>query len=284
MISSASGLAGAGEPCACANEVVRQMSDSLTISLKGDSVGLGDLTEALDDFTAVLGEVERDVTGRRDIEWKLVALEHASATVGVTPVQPQGVLLDQRAEVIHAVVTGLGTLTERPDRPPHFNDRALVCTKRLAGRRNDRVSDVELVGAIESQPALRVSLTPRLVAHIDEIIGVSGYARGALEGRLETITIHGQHGFTIYDRYRTRGTRCICDAATFDAIRSLLGTRVLVYGQIGYNKSGEPRTIRVERFEALRTRDALPQAADIRGLYVGSSVPASEHGDYLREY
>ena len=260
------------------------MPDSLTISLKGDSVGLGDLTEALGDFTAVLGEVERDVTGRRDIEWKLAALERASATVGVTPVQPQGVLLDQRAEVIRAVVVGLGALTERPDRPPHFSDRALVCTRRLAGRRNGRVSDVVLVGTIDSHPALRVSLTPRLVAHIDELIGVSGYAIGALEGRLETITIHDQHGFTIYDRYRTRGTRCICDAETFDAIRSLLGTRVLVYGQIGYNKSGEPTTIRVERFEALRTRDALPQAEDLKGLYGGSSVTASEHADYLREH
>ena len=284
MISSASGLAGASEPCACANEAVSQMPDSLTFSLKGDSVGLGDLTEALGDFTAVLGEVERDVTGRRDIEWKLTALERASATVGVTPVQPQGVLLDQRAEVIRAVVAGLGTLTERPDRPPHFSDHALVCTRRLAGRRNGRVSDVVLVGAIESHPALRVSLTPRLVAHIDELVGVSAYAISALEGRLETITIHDQHGFTIYDRYRTRGTRCICDAETFDAIRSLLGTRVLVYGQIGYNKSGEPATIRVERFEALRTRDALPQAEDLRGLYAGSSVPASEHADYLREH
>ena len=81
MISSASGLAGTSEPCACANEAVSQMPDSLTISLKGDSVGLGDLTEALGDFTAVLGEVERDVTGRRDIEWKLAALEHASAAL-----------------------------------------------------------------------------------------------------------------------------------------------------------------------------------------------------------
>ena len=53
------------------------MPDSLTISLKGDSVGLDDLTEALGDFTAVLGEVERDVTGRRDIDWKLAALERA---------------------------------------------------------------------------------------------------------------------------------------------------------------------------------------------------------------
>ena len=148
MISSASGLAGASEPCA--NEAVSQMPDSLTISLKGDSVGLGDLTEALGDFTAVLGEVERDVTGRRDIEWKLTALERASATVGVTPVQPQGVLLDQRAEVIRAVVAGLGTLTERPGSAPAFQ-RSRTCLYQETCRAKERSCFLTLYWLVPSR-------------------------------------------------------------------------------------------------------------------------------------
>ena len=83
-------------------------------------------------------------------------------------------------------------------------------------------------------------------------LGVSEHAAGALEGRLETITIHGQNEFTIYDPLRRRGTRCICDADTLDAIRVLLGHRVLVYGDIGYNKGGEPIIIRVEPFQLRR--------------------------------
>ena len=83
-----------------------------------------------------------------------------------------------------------------------------------------------------------------MVAHVDEIIDVSGRASGALEGRLETITIHGQNAFALCDPLRRRETRCICDAVTLDAIRALLGHRVLVYGDIGYNKGGEPITNR----------------------------------------
>ena len=80
------------------------------------------------------------------------------------------------------------------------------------------------------------------------------------------------------------GRRCICDPETFDAIRLLLGKRVLVYGEIGYSKTGEPTTIRVERFESLRTTDVLPQAGEVRGIYAESPVSASDHADFLREH
>ena len=118
-----------------------------------------------------------------------------------------------------------------------------------------------------------------MAAHVDEIIGVSGHASGALEGRLATITIHGQNAFTIYDPLRRRGTRCICDADTLDDIRGLLGRRVLVYGDIGYNKGGEPITIRVEQFQLLRARDELPQPHDLRGMFAGSAVTASDRAE-----
>ena len=260
------------------------MPDCLSISLKGDSIDLPDLAEALGEFTSVLGEVEREVTGRRDIQWKVTALERASATVWVTPTQPRGTLLDQRVEVISALVGGLEGLVASPDRPRHFNDRALQSARRLARRRDGRITDVVLVGAFEDQPTIRVSLEMRMVLHIDEILGISGHAAGALEGRLETITIHDQHAFTIYDSLRSRGTKCICDQETFNAIGTLLGERVLVYGQIGYSKAGEPTTIRVERFELLRDMDALPQVEEIKGLYADSPVSPGDHADFLREH
>ena len=83
-----------------------------------------------------------------------------------------------------------------------------------------------------------------MAVHVDEIIDVSGCVSGALEGRLETITIHGQNAFALCDPLRRRATRCIWDADTLDAIRGLLRHRVLVYGDIGYNKGGEPVTNR----------------------------------------
>lgn len=68
-----------------------------------------------------------------------------------------------------------------------------------------------------------------------------------------------------------------------DEIRGLSGHRVLVYGDIGYNKDGKPIAIRVRQFQRLRTRDELPQSHDLRGAFANSAVAASDHADYLRE-
>ena len=56
-----------------------------------------------------------------------------------------------------------------------------------------------------------------------------------------------------------------------------------MYGDIGYNKGGEPITIRVEQFQLLRARDELPQSHDLRGMFAASAVTASDHADYLQE-
>ena len=136
-----------------------------------------------------------------------------------------------------------------------------------------------MTAAVQDESVKRASFGSRMAAHVDEITGVSGHASGAIEGRLETTTIHGQSAFTLYDPLRRRGTRCICDADTLDDIRGLLGHRVLVYGAIGYNKGGEPITIRVEQFQLLRARDELPQPHDLRGIFAESVVTASDPAD-----
>ena len=255
------------------------MRDSVSITLKGRSIGLSDLSDALLEIATVLAEVDQQVTGQRSIDWKVVQLERSSATVGVAPVYRQNQVFDQRAQVIAACVEGLQALRERPDRPEHFSDKALASAKRLARHVNGEVTAIAVTGAVENELVKRVSSGNRMAAHVDEIIGVSGHATGALEGRLETITVHGQNAFTIYDPLRRRGTRCICDADTLDAIRGLLGHRVIVYGDIGYNKGGEPITIRVEQFQLLRARDELPQPHDLRGIFAESAVTASDPAD-----
>lgn len=258
------------------------MSNSLSITLKGSSVGLSDLMNALRHFSTVLDEVDQQITGQRSMEWKLTKLHYSSAAVEVTPVPRQNDLFDQRAEVVAACASGIERLVERADRPPYFSDRALVSARSLAKLNRGDVTGVMLETALDNRPPARVLLGATIVEHVDEILGLSRHATGALEGRLETITIHDRNAFTIYDPLRSYGTRCICDAETLNVAHRYLGRRVLVYGEIGYNKDGEPSTIRVERFETLRPRDELPQSEDIRGLYVDSKTLDGGHADYLR--
>ena len=96
------------------------MPDSVSITLKGQSIGLSDLSEALVELATVLAEVDLQVTGQRSIEWKVVQLERSSATVGVAPVYRQNQVFDQRAQVIAACVEGLQALREKTGSPGAF--------------------------------------------------------------------------------------------------------------------------------------------------------------------
>ena len=48
------------------------MPHSVSITLKGDSIGLSDLSDALAELASVLAEVGQQVTGQRSIDWKVV--------------------------------------------------------------------------------------------------------------------------------------------------------------------------------------------------------------------
>ena len=113
------------------------MPDSVSITLKGQSIGLSDLSEALAELATVLAEVDLQVTGRRSIEWKVVQLERSSATVGVAPVYRQNQVFDQRAQVIAACVEGLQALRGKTE-PPGAFQRPGACLGETTGPTRER--------------------------------------------------------------------------------------------------------------------------------------------------
>ena len=258
------------------------MANSISIILKEASVDLSKLGPALDEFAILLKEVDRSLSGRQSVDWPIERLEKSSALVEVTPTHRGDDMFDSGPSIITACIDGLESLMNEPVRPAHFSDRALNSAKKLALMAEDEAA-VILVGNVENEQTRRVSVAPPLVANVDEIIGVVGHARGALEGRLETLTMHGGLGFTIYDPPQTRGIRCDCSGSMAEQLKDNWGARVLVYGNIGYNKAGDPISIRVESVECFKERDRLPQVEDIEGLLADDPIDTADLSVYLRE-
>ena len=113
------------------------MPDSVSITLKGQSIGLSDLSDALVELATVLAEVDQQVTGRRGIDWKVVQLERSSATVGVAPVYRQSQVFDQRTQVIAACVEGLQALRGKTG-PPGAFQRQSACLGETTGPTRQR--------------------------------------------------------------------------------------------------------------------------------------------------
>ena len=236
----------------------------------------------MDEFATVLEEVDRGLSGKQSVDWPIERLERSSALIEVTPILRGEDLFDIGASIIKACINGFKSLMDNAVRPEYFSDRALNSAKKLARMAEDGAA-VVLVGNVENEQAKMVSVAPRLVSHVDEIIGAEGHARGALEGRLETLTMHEGLGFTIYDPLRSRGIRCNCSSSMVDQLKDDWGARVLVFGNIGYNKAGDPISIRAESVERFEERDRLPQVEDIEGLLADDPIDTADLSEYLRK-
>ena len=92
----------------------------------------------------------------------------------------------------------------------------------------------------------------------------AGYRNlGSLEGTLEVIDVHGAPTVTIWERVSRSPVRCtIPDEDVWIArVKSLLGKRVTVTGDIRYFANGLPRAISdVTRIEDATPDPALPRA------------------------
>jgi len=253
------------------------------LSLDGESIELEELARATAEFASILSEVDIAIAGRKSIRWELSQLRYASpAFIEATPRLLPGVEPTHADAVIAASISGLGQIErDGKRRPDHFTDKALRNAKGLSGHA-DNDQRVTVVGHGPRFETKRVAITQRVAAHVDKLIGVVERAQGAIEGRLETVSIHGGRHLVIYAGRVGRGVRCLCDEETLAILQKHLGDRVLLYGEVRLNAAGEILSIKVATHRILKNREDLPQASDILGLLQDDPIDPEALSSYLR--
>ena len=167
-------------------------------------------------------------------------------------------------------------------RPPHFSDAALRSAKSLVSATKDGAGRLAVFGKSNGAAVRRVTVSKRLTAHVDELIGFSSVATGSLEGTLEAMTIHGSIAFSIYDSITDRRTQCNCSRKTLNFAIKHFGERVSVSGEIRFNVQGEPTAMRVDEIRPLGV-GLLPQPEDMHGLFSDAPVDIDEWSRFVRE-
>ncbi len=104
----------------------------------------------------------------------------------------------------------------------------------------------------------RLQITQRIAAHVDQLIGTSTVATGAIDGTLKTITVHGGTEFIVSDLITARRVRCIGDQATLNQLTAPenLRKRIMVKGEMRFNVTYSNPLIRTygavtEKFQTL---------------------------------
>ena len=238
----------------------------LRLQLEGQ-VTLQRLGEALDAWTDLLQEVSRDVAGsasRDAVRFVITEAKGGSLTLGVRPqAAKKGIPASVMPRIAKTVTSGIRALQERPSRPKHFSDTALIKLRDLARLTSPETPSVKVSNGTGSG----ITLSSRLVENVEAVLAPELESIGTVEGRLEGLIIHGKSRFLIFDPLTQRQVICFMGGRVeWQGVRDALGRRVAATGRIHSRRSGEKVSIAVSRFEVLQEDAELPSAADVLGI------------------
>lgn len=172
---------------------------------------------------------------------------HAAALIVVPPKAHKGA--PQR------VREGVREIAERcEERPVGFSDASLRSLRRV-GQSVGRQLRVTLSAGQGKGEA--IALDDTLAHHIDGWLNGQIASMGSVEGKLEIISIHNRPRFTIYGREGLR-VECLFPEAMLPQVKSALGERVCLRGQIRYRRDGKPATVEVQLLKVQRLALQIP--------------------------
>lgn len=236
----------------------------LSISLVGEDLTLRVFSDAVSTFLDLLHEVDRTVSHRPEVTWRVAELRYDSpATVSVIGI-PKTKAVDPTPIIGRAILAGFERLETGEGRPIHFSDEALDAAKRLGGLRGrGGVRRISLAGGDPLHPDAErkaLEITQRVAAAVDDLIGEKFESIGSVEGRLETISAHGTLSLTVYESLTGRAVKCDLAQNLKPQALAAFEKRVLVRGTVIRDSSGRARRIRAERLEVFPDEKSMPES------------------------
>lgn len=165
-------------------------------------------------------------------------------------------------EVAKAYMAGWAQIEREGTTPPYLTEAGMLNARRivkLIGREG-------IAGFAVSDLSERVEISAQASANIDQLIPVRYRSIGSIEGRLETISVHGRPKFVVYLSRTGKAVTCRIEGELLLATaKDALGRRVGASGTVLSNAKGEPLRVAVERIHTLRSAEELPTTASLAG-------------------
>ncbi len=242
--------------------------DQVTVVMaakNGEGMPVGAFETVLDNLIGMLRDVEPIVATDHNAatEWRITAAAMNSSSkfsVGATLRRSAN-----SAKAVAIVVAGMRLLENGTHMIPNgFNISALERARAIV-RVLDR--DISFINII-SPSGETVAITKRIAAQVDDLLPGEHYEIGSIEGRMETITVHGGSEFAVWDRLTGVRVACSFDEELLPQVHKSFNRRVLVSGRIRYTASARPESIKVCELFEFPDRSDLPQFSDLRGIAV----------------
>jgi len=112
-----------------------------------------------------------------------------------------------------------------------------------------------------------VEVSRKAADTIRQLLPISRRHIGSVEGRLETISIHGKQRFIVYHARTHKAVTCrFDDPEMIRVITGMLGKRVVALGAVQSNVRGEPARVQVEDICILGEGE-MPTTSDLAGSH-----------------
>lgn len=238
----------------------------LSFRLDGKRITAEEFSRAVDAFFVLIKEVAHEVTGEtKPIDW-IVSVKEGSIELAATA-EPRSSTIDV-PRVTTAIYSGMKTLAlkktrQTRERPAYFSDLALYKAREIA-----RVTSSKAINKAEIIVQRKRAAVQRQTAlNVETILGLRQTDFGAVEGRLETVSVSGRPHFAVRDVTNGRQVQClITEANLYQKAVPALGKRVAVVGRIRYRESGEAASVQVRDIKMLPERERLPTADEVYGI------------------
>ena len=256
------------------------MSIGIQFGGKNDRIPVAVFLRTLESLMAVIQDVDSTVSGRSrgSARWDIVALSKNSPAQAEINGESRLKVGDFVCTIQEAVIGGMDTLGNRPERPDYFSYSALTNVKRMAiqARRLDFLT-------VYAGPR-RVVVNQNVFNNIEYLIGSGSVSLGSIRGSLDSITVHSGHEFRVWVDNKRKPVACRFKKARMSEVLALVKHEVAVFGELRRNARGEPVYMVVEEFRPIECPARLPSIEDMSGLiedlYGGMSL--REHMDDLR--
>jgi len=89
---------------------------------------------------------------------------------------------------------------------------------------------------------------------------------GSVLGMLEVISVHSGNEVRVWDENTNRPVVCVYPDLLEEDLKANLRKRVLAYGVVSYNSSGQPLSVALEGIDPYSDVDDLPTIEQVSGL------------------
>jgi hypothetical protein len=248
------------------------MMKELTIRIRprGEHFTVGALIRCLE---RAIDSLRTEATRRRGVDISRWDVESISAN-GELRMTVRG---DAGDAIVPSYIRGMRTLETSQNAPPDFDESDLTNARKFVGLLEKDVESIVISAPGEES----VSPTQRVAANVDAILKRRyRHSYGTIEGTLETLNVHGQRTFNIYDVLTDEKTECEFPESMFEEVYGAVRKRVVVTGRVKFNRDGDPISMKVE---SMRKR---PDPATLPQFRVGEEIDLTggrDSAEYVRE-